>query len=287
MKDLPRTILKDLVQRYGESIAQDPFRCEALLRDTCGACGREIFVLVSAVRQHVPLDLLAPRHNLPLSLMKGFMIKRLQDELGLSDEAARWAVETWADALGLSEKPDENLAESPAVVPQQETRKIRPSPDPALLEKWTLDLASGAIIPALNAVEGLGQYGDPASISLLIGALSGNHWRIRNAAYDALVRISPESVPALIRTLNDPDEARISRAVFILAAIRDRNATEPLLTLLGRSPALDKSLIFALGEIGDLRAASALSKYLVSPDSEISLAAAGALQKISGSKPAR
>jgi HEAT repeat protein len=219
--------------------------------------------------------------------MKGFMIKRLQDELGLSEEAARWAVETWADALGLSEKPEESLAGSPAVAPRQEARKIRPSPDPALLEKWTLDLGSGAILPALSAIEGLGQYGDPASISLLIRALSGNHWRIRNAAYDALVRLSPESVPALIRTLDDPDEALVSRIVFILAAIRDRNATEPLLTLLGRSPGLDKSLIFALGEIGDLRAASALSKCLVSLDSEISLAAAGALQKISGSKPAR
>ena len=75
MKDLPRTILKDLVQRYGESIAQDPFRCEALLRDTCGACGREIFVLVSAVRQHVPLDLLAPPAQSP-----AFLNERVHDK---------------------------------------------------------------------------------------------------------------------------------------------------------------------------------------------------------------
>jgi hypothetical protein len=290
MKDLPRTILKDLVRRYGESIAQDPFRCEALLRDTCGACGREIFVLVSAVRQHVPLDLKLPRHNLPLSLMKGFMIKRLQDELGLSDEAARWAVETWAEALNLSENTGE-LSEKPEVSPGgtsvEDPAGVRPSPDPALLEQWAADLASGAPVRGLAAIDGLGRSGDPESIRLLIAALSNPGWRVRNGAFDALVRLSPYSVPALYEVLNNPDEALVARVVLILAAIRDRNATEPLLAILGRNSSMDKTLIFALGEIGDLRAASPLSKYLISPDPDTGLAAAGALQKISVSKTGR
>lgn len=102
MNDQASILLKSLVARYGTSLAFDPLRCEGLLRDTCPRCSREIFVLVNAVRQQIPADLLTPRHSLPLSLFRGFLAKRLQDELAFSDEAAHWAVDAWADALGLN-----------------------------------------------------------------------------------------------------------------------------------------------------------------------------------------
>ena len=101
MDDRPRKILKDLINRYGTSLATDPLRTEGLLRDTCGTCHREIFVLVNAVRQKVPADLLAPRHSLPYNLLQDFLVKRLCDELSLSGEASRWAVESWAWACGI------------------------------------------------------------------------------------------------------------------------------------------------------------------------------------------
>jgi hypothetical protein len=287
MKDLPRTILKDLVRRYGDSLAHDPFRCEALLRDTCGTCNREIFVLVSAVRQHVPLDLLAPRHNLPLSLMKGFMIKRLQDELGLSDESARWAVETWAEALDLPVNlSDENQSTDRTSVSDrsQEPEVTGPPPDPALHQRWASDLDSAGIPARLKAVDGLGRAGDRESMRLLIHALENDRWRVRNAAYDALVCLSGKAVPVLVEALKSPHEGLVSRVVLILAAAQDRDATESLSSLLGRERSLDLLIIFALGEIGDTRATSPLSKYLVSPDPDISLAVAGALRKISGSE---
>ena len=113
MNDLPRAILKDMIRRYGSSLAQDPVRCEGILRDSCSKCHREIFVLVNASRQRIPADLTAPRLALPLSLMKGFLAKRLQDELGFSDEASRWAVESWADALGVTDHgaPEQEVRE--------------------------------------------------------------------------------------------------------------------------------------------------------------------------------
>jgi len=285
MKDQPRIILKDLIQRYGTSVAQDPSRCEGLLRDTCGTCTREIFVLVSAIRQHVPLDLLAPHHNLPLSLMKGFMIKRLQDELGLSDESARWAVETWAEALGLVDPDNPKEPEIPpvfpAVVPVQEGTKPSP-PDASLRMHWASDLESGEVPAGLSAVAGLARSGDPESIRLLIGALENDRWNVRNAAYDALVNLAGKAVPALVEALGDSHEPLVSRVVFVLAAIGNRDATEPLLALLGRRRSLDLQIIFALGETGDLRAVSLLSKYLVSPDQETVIAVAAALRKIAG-----
>ncbi|WP_321508063.1 HEAT repeat domain-containing protein [uncultured Methanoregula sp.] len=285
MKDLPRIILKDMVRRYGESLVHDPFRCEALLRDTCGSCGREIFVLVSAVRQHVPIDLLAPRHNFPLSLMKGFMIKRLQDEMGLSDESARWAVETWAEALGLSENTDKEDLTSGATPVNRvsgETSGTHPPPDPARRQQWATKLDDGVIDTRLRTVEELAKAGDRESIRLLISALENDRWRVRSAAYDALVSLSGTAVPLLLEALADSHDGLVSRVILILAAIQDHDATEPLTALLGRERSLDLRIIFALGEIGDDRATSPLSKYLVSPDPDISLAVAGALKKISG-----
>jgi len=286
MKDQPRIILKDLIRRYGESVARDPSRCEGLLRDTCGTCTREIFVLVSAVRQHVPVDLLVPNHNLPLSLMKGFMIKRLQDELGLSDESARWAVETWAEALGLADpgNPEEpkTAPAGPAEAPVQEPLTGISPADLSLRMQWASDLESGELPAGLSAVAGLARSGDTESIRLLIGALENNRWKVRNAAFDALASLGRKAVPALAEALGDPGGQLVSRVVFVLAAIGDPGACEYLIPLLGRKRSLDLQVIFALGEIGDPRAVSPLSKYLVSPDQDIALAVAVALRKIAG-----
>ena len=62
MNDLAASILKEMIGRYGVSLINDPIRCEGLLRDSCGKCTREIFVLIHALRQKIPFDLLEPRH---------------------------------------------------------------------------------------------------------------------------------------------------------------------------------------------------------------------------------
>ncbi|MFA4859804.1 HEAT repeat domain-containing protein [Methanoregula sp.] len=284
MKDQPRIILKDLVGRYGESLAHEPSRCEALLRDTCGSCGREIFVLVNAVRQHVPLDLLTPHRNLPHSLMKGFMMKRLQDELGLSDEAARWAVDTWAEALGLSDPKEQyeyTNAGSDPFSPQRIDEK-KPVSDTSARSQWALDLESDNLETRLRAVDSLARAGDTECIRILIVALENSRWSVRSTAFDALVQISGVSVPVLVEALDDPHTPLVSRVILILASARNRDATEPLIGLLGHDATLDPLIIFALGEIGDSRATSPLSKCLASPDQNISLAVVGALRKISG-----
>jgi len=284
MKDQPRIILKELVGRYGEALAHEPSRCEALLRDTCGSCGREIFVLVSAVRQHVPLDLLTPHRNLPLPLMKGFMMKRLQDELGLSDEAARWAVDTWAEALGLSDpqvEEETNGAKS-AAVPDKQAGDKKTLSDPAARNQWASDLEDGNMAARLRAVDSLTRAGDDECIRILIDALENSRWRVRSAAFDSLVFLSKTSVPVLIEALDDLHPSLVSRVILILASVRDRQATEPLIALLGQDSSLDPLIIFALGEIGDPRATTPLSKCLSAPDPETNLAVASALRKISG-----
>ncbi len=47
MNDVPRQKLSEILSRYGQSVCDDPKRCESLLLDLCGEHRREIFVLVS------------------------------------------------------------------------------------------------------------------------------------------------------------------------------------------------------------------------------------------------
>jgi hypothetical protein len=94
-----REVLCDLVARYGRRLLEEPRRLENLLRDLCGEERREIFVLVSALRAGVPAQLQAAQ-DAWLLLTVERLSRHLFDEFGLRQEVARWAVESWAVALG-------------------------------------------------------------------------------------------------------------------------------------------------------------------------------------------
>lgn len=114
MNDLPRQKLREIIQTYGRSLCDDPRRCEALLRDFCPEYRGDIFVLVNALKQRVAADLLTRSESVPLKVLLARLTKRLQDEFDSSEEAARWAVESWALVLGAlgSEETQENLKPS-------------------------------------------------------------------------------------------------------------------------------------------------------------------------------
>lgn len=101
MNDAPRQKLRELIAQYGPSLIDDPRRCEALLRDFCGQYKREINVLIGALREKVATELLASTRSLPGEVIRARLANRLQDHLALSEQASRWAVESWALALGL------------------------------------------------------------------------------------------------------------------------------------------------------------------------------------------
>lgn len=107
MHDVPRQSLKTIIEQYGESVCDDPRRCEALLRDYCGAYRREIFVLVSALEEGVADELRRVKSAPPTAqLSTGVLIPRLARELhettALSEKAALWGVRAWANALGMA-----------------------------------------------------------------------------------------------------------------------------------------------------------------------------------------
>jgi formylglycine-generating enzyme required for sulfatase activity len=105
MEPSVRDTLAALIVRYGHYLSADPQRCEAMLRDLCGQHRREIAVLIRALKQRVATDLLATSAGLPAPLLLGRLRKRLEDEEAMTAEAAHWAVETWALALGVIDTP--------------------------------------------------------------------------------------------------------------------------------------------------------------------------------------
>jgi hypothetical protein len=100
----PRQILIDLIRQHGRPLTREPQRCEALLKDLCGAHRREIHGIVCAVREKIPVDLLSAGTE-PVAVLYPRLAQRLHDNLGLDETLAVWAVETWAMALGMPELP--------------------------------------------------------------------------------------------------------------------------------------------------------------------------------------
>ncbi len=100
MQPIPRQILAELIVEHGIALCRDARRCEALLRDHCGQSRREVNVLLAAVRARVGADLLAAGTTTPRAALLARLTRRLSDDFGLTDEAAQWAVESWAIALG-------------------------------------------------------------------------------------------------------------------------------------------------------------------------------------------
>ena len=276
MNDTARTMLVRLVSLYGVSIAHDANRCEGLLRDTCPECNREIFVLVHTVRQHIPDDLLTPRHTLPLALTEAFLVKRLEDELGFSVDVARWAVTSWAEALGRAD---------PAPAPVQELVRVAPEPvsgstDPALRAQWTEKLRNATRTVRLGIIANLAAAPDATNSRLLIATLENDDRAVREAAFDALCDPGTRASGLLIDALHEAPEGLTWRIVLVLGALKARDAVGSLLPLLDCSPRVRDAAIWALGEIGDTRAATALMDLIRHADSATGHAAEDALRKI-------
>src|SRR5215204_955426 len=101
MNNIPRQKLRQILAKYGKEICSDARRCESLLNDLCGSYRREINVLVNAIEERIPLDLIAGTSSVPSELLLNRLEKRLEDQTALTAEAAKWAVESWALALGV------------------------------------------------------------------------------------------------------------------------------------------------------------------------------------------
>ena len=93
----PQLALRRLLTDYGPVLLEDPARVHALLADLSGSSSRERFLLVYALREHIPAELLV-QHSDDTDQMQQ-LSQRFQRRYGFSTEAARWAIETWSLTL--------------------------------------------------------------------------------------------------------------------------------------------------------------------------------------------
>src|SRR5690606_27747880 len=93
---------RQLIRHHGPALCADSKRVEAFLQDLCGQYYREIFVLVHAQEQGVPEELLSAGSLAGEQALWQRLSRRLQERLALTAEAAHWAVESWALALGVA-----------------------------------------------------------------------------------------------------------------------------------------------------------------------------------------
>ena len=91
--------LSEILTKHGRSPLTDAKLCENLLKDYCGEYKEEIALLVFAVRERIPSDLLASHDGLPRDLLRALLVKRLRKDRVVSEGAARWIVDSWWQAV--------------------------------------------------------------------------------------------------------------------------------------------------------------------------------------------
>lgn len=105
LNEHPRQQLQALITQFGRTVCDDPKRCEAMLRDLCPEYRRETNLLIAALKERVVADLLKKQSSMPVAVQLNQLAQRMHDNLGIVDQFAFWAVESWALALGLIQQP--------------------------------------------------------------------------------------------------------------------------------------------------------------------------------------
>jgi formylglycine-generating enzyme required for sulfatase activity len=142
-----RQRLCELIVRFGTSVCEEVLRCEGLLRDLCPGHRAEVNLLVTALRERVVSELGKPASSgVPVEFLLGRLGKRLEEEHGLTADAARWAVESWALALGRITAKDQSApvesAHAPhAVQPVAATAEEKPHERRKTVQRESASLA--------------------------------------------------------------------------------------------------------------------------------------------------
>ncbi|MFI3217895.1 MAG: hypothetical protein QX189_02080 [Methylococcales bacterium] len=118
----PRAQLCLIIQQYGQNIIAEPKRCRGMLSDLAPHHRLENNLLIAALEQKVAQELLQPSVLIPLNMQLERLAKRLHDTVGMKEEFAYWAVESWALALGVNQS---TLKTSPTPQPVKEGKAGR------------------------------------------------------------------------------------------------------------------------------------------------------------------
>ena len=104
MNDRAREKLREIICDYGIDVCHDAKRVKGLLLDLCGDQRREINTLTITHSEGFVSKLLSAG-NLRLDFTILNLAKQLQQCVPIDDEAALWAIESWALALNIIQQP--------------------------------------------------------------------------------------------------------------------------------------------------------------------------------------
>jgi len=96
-----RRKLREIIVANGPTALDEIQRLEGLLRDQCGQYKREIRLLINALKEGIVEDLRSGQDKIPLEILLPRLYKKYEENLLLSPDAAKWAVDAWAMALAI------------------------------------------------------------------------------------------------------------------------------------------------------------------------------------------
>jgi S-DNA-T family DNA segregation ATPase FtsK/SpoIIIE len=128
MNEIPRKVLHDILQQYGEDIINDGRRCEALLMDLCPTYRKEIRVLLAALNEKIPYALLNESSKFSTKGLFTKLEKKLVDNQAITVEASKWAVSSWAVALEIiPDSGNDDRAKSSLAAPAKQKLQRTPN----------------------------------------------------------------------------------------------------------------------------------------------------------------
>lgn len=101
MENEARQKLKLLIKERGKNFYENP-RCAAILEEYCVPYRREANLLVNALKEDIPKNLLASQNNPLIQEIINQLGQKLVQNYGTSSEMAQWAVDSWAEALEIN-----------------------------------------------------------------------------------------------------------------------------------------------------------------------------------------
>ena len=151
-----RVALCRISETYGRGVFRQPQRVAAMLRDLCPGQRRESFLLVAALREGVVSDLVAGLDSFPDELLFARGAGKLREHLGLSEDSARWSVESWLPACRvLATAPDPPLrfdGEESSAEAEPPPLPDGPPLAPRFLDWPWLGLCAAAVLCSLTAI---------------------------------------------------------------------------------------------------------------------------------------
>jgi hypothetical protein len=212
MNEFVRDTLCRMIQHHGRDLSENPSRCAALLGDLCPQDKRSVHVIVCALRERVPAGLIASQSVSPLANIER-LARRLQQDLGLAEDAARWSVESWALALGIASpemlkqaapQPTTSAATSQAsqqtapapkdaTWPPRQTEPPRPAPSPAAAPPRAKAVPRAAPAVATASSTGSSTGKDLAGLLFAILLIAGGLYLFKLSTSNQVTTTTPDT----------------------------------------------------------------------------------------------